>query len=441
MSKAWIPASGEGYRATRRDVMRLGAAGLLGLAGLGAPALGARGVRRRAGANDQITLGLIGMGIQNRYHLGAFLGRENVRVLAVCDVDTKRREHCKRAADEKYGTKDCAAYNDYRDLLAREDIDAVVIGTPDHWHAIQVVAACRAKKDVYCEKPLSFTLREGKAMIDAVRANERVLQTGSQQRTEYGGKFRLACEIVRSGRIGEIVCVNVGIHAMEGSPTARPCDLPAEDLEPGLDWDRWLGPAPKRAYHSILSPRGVHNHYPNWRLYREYSGGMITDWGAHMFDIAQWGLGMDESGPVEVHPPAREGFEWGARLVYPSGVEVTHAGPTGVTFMGTNGWVHVSREDLRASREEIVKEPLPAEARLHEETDHREDWLKCLATRKRPVCDVEIGARTSAVCHLVNLAYWHRTSLRWDPQKWGFAGGADPAWFDVERRTGYELRG
>ncbi|MCC6286083.1 MAG: Gfo/Idh/MocA family oxidoreductase [Phycisphaerales bacterium] len=437
MTKAWFPAPEEGFRATRRDAIRLGAAGVLGLAGLGAPA---RARIARTSPNDRVTLGFIGMGIQNRYHLDAFLHRDDVRVLAVCDVDTKRREHCKHAADARYGAADCGAYNDYRELLARRDIDAVVIGTPDHWHALQVVDACRAGKDVYCEKPLSFTLREGKAMIDAVRANDRVLQTGSQQRTEYGGKFRHAVELVRSGRIGEIVCVNVGIHAMEGSPTSRPCDLPAEDLEPGLDWDRWLGPAPMRPYHSILSPRGVHNHYPNWRLFREYSGGMITDWGAHMFDIAQWGLGMDESGPVEVHPPARPGFEWGARLVYPTGVEVTHAGPTGVTFMGTGGWIYVSREDLRASRDDIVNEPLPPEATLHEETDHRENWLKCLASRRRPVCDVEIGARTAAVCHLVNLAYWHRTSLHWDPVKWAFAGGADPAWFDAERRPGYELR-
>jgi predicted dehydrogenase len=250
----------------------------------------ALGDDKKDAANERLGLGIIGMGTMNRGHLGHFLGQKEVQVLAVCDVDTTRREAAKKTVETRYADqiksgsyKGCAAYNDFRELIARKDIDAVVIATPDHWHAIPVIEACKAKKDIYCEKPLTLTIREAKTLIDAVRKHERVFQTGSQQRS--GSEFRLACELVRSGRIGKIKQVIVDV----GGPS-KPCDLPEEKLEEGLDWDRWLGPAPKRPYNSVLSPRGVHGHFPNWRNYQEYSGGMMTDWGAHHFDIAQWGL-------------------------------------------------------------------------------------------------------------------------------------------------------
>lgn len=400
----------------------------------------ASGLPRRA-PGERIGLGFIGMGIQNRFHLRAFLDHPDAQVLAVCDVDTTRREHCVAAANEKYGNSDCKGYLDSRELLARPDIDAVVIATPDHWHAIQVIEAAKAGKDIYCEKPLCFTLAEAKAMVDAVRKHERVFQTGSQQRTEFGGRFRTACELVRNGRVGEIVSVSVGIHAYKGSPTSKPCDLPEEPMEPGLDWDRWLGPAPKRPYNSILSPRGVHNFYPDWRMYREYSGGMITDWGAHMFDIAQWGLDMDALGPVEALPPRKEGAQFGARLVYGSGIEATHEGPTGVMFTGTRGWLFVSREEIRASHDSIVNEPLGGDApRLPAPANHRQDWIDCIRTRSKPVCDVEVGARSFACCALTNLAYWHRQAVRWNPATWELEGdGTVRSWADYTRRAGFEL--
>ncbi len=401
----------------------------------------ARGVRILP-ASEQITIGLIGMGIQNRYHLNAFLNRPDTRVLAVCDVDTTRREHCKKVADTKYGNTDCAAYLDHRELLARDDIDAVVIGTPDHWHAIQVIDAANAGKDIYCEKPLTLTLLEAKLCVEAVRKHSRVFQTGSQQRSEFGGRFRTACELVRNGRLGTIVSASVGIHAHKGSPSARPCDLPEEPMEPGLDWDRWLGPAPMRPYHSILSPRGINNFYPDWRIYREYSGGMITDWGAHMFDIAQWGLDMDAEGPTQVLPARDRKTGFGARLVYNNGIEVTHEGPTGVLFTGTTGWLFVSRDKLIASDDRIINEPLPQGAlRLPAPKDHRDDWVQCIKSRERCLCDVEVGARSVACCHLTNLAYWHGRPLRWHPERWDFmnedAGNLEL--LDYNRRDGYQL--
>jgi predicted dehydrogenase len=254
------------------------------------------------GPNDRITLGFIGTGTQGRGLLNNFLAMPDTQVVAVCDVDTTRRDHHRKVVDEFYSIKGnkeyqgCTAYKEFQELLARKDIDAVVIAVPDHWHAFIAIAACKAGKDVYCEKPLSLTIHEAREMVKAARKYDRVFQTGSMQRSSK--EFRTACELVRNGRIGKVkqVIVDVG-------PPSRPCDLPEEPMEPGLNWDMWLGPAPSRPYNSVLSPRGVHTHFPDWRNYREFSGGMMTDWGAHHFDIAQWGLGMDESGPVEIIPP------------------------------------------------------------------------------------------------------------------------------------------
>jgi predicted dehydrogenase len=416
-----------------------------GLAAAAAPYLvsaRALGEAQQTAASDRLTLGFIGTGKQNLGHLGRFLGRSEVQVVAVCDVDTTRREEAKHRVEKKYSEgqrsdyKGCAAYNDFRELLARDDIDAVVIATPDHWHAIPVIEACKAKKDIYCEKPLSLTIHEAKRMIDAVRKYDRVFQTGSQQRTEFDGKFRKACEYVRSGRIGTVLTVHVGV----GGPS-KWCDLPGESPEPGLDWDTWLGPAPERPYNSILSPRGVHNHFPNWRLYREYSGGGYTDFGAHHYDIAQWGLGMDDSGPVEIIPPEDENATVGLRYRYANGVEMIHGGPSGVTFTGTRGLIQVDRNRLISVPESILKEPLARrDVHLPEAPNHHQDWLDCILSRKRPIADVEIGARSVTVCHLGNLAYWNRRTLHWDPQAWRFVGDDQAnTWLDRERRDPWQL--
>ena len=407
-----------------------------------------RGDEKKAPANDRIALGFIGVGKMNSGHLGHFLGQKDVQVLAVCDVDKTRREAAKTTVEKKYAEqiksgqyKGCAAYNDFRELLGRKDIDAVVIATPDHWHAIPAIEACQAGKDVYCEKPLSLTILEAKTMMEAARKHNRVFQTGSQQRAE--NSFRLACELVRSGRIGKIKTVYVNVGS-----SSKPCDLPEEKAEPGLDWDRWLGPAPKRPYNSVLSPRGVHNGFPNWRNYREYSGGMMTDWGAHHFDIAQWGLAMDESGPVEIIPPEDPKAERGVRYIYANGVEVIHGDQyepgkkvNGVAFIGSDGKIFVNRGYLASDPVEIIKQPIgEKDVHLYKSPGQQRDWLDCIRSRKRSICDVEIGARSVTVCHLGNLAYWNHKKLRWDPSRWQFVNDTEAdKWLDRARREPWQL--
>jgi predicted dehydrogenase len=399
------------------------------------------GSQDRAAPSERITVGFIGCGkMANDYHLSTLLKLGDVQALAVCEVDTTRRKHAKKRVEDAYAKdgsyRGCDQYTDFRELLARADIDAVCIATPDHWHAIPLIEACKAGKDVYCEKPLTLTILEAKRSIDAVRKHQRVMQTGSQQRSDVFGKFREACELIRSGRLGTIKTVSVGV----GGPS-RWCDLKEEPMEPGLDWNMWLGQAPLRPYNSALSPRGVHNHFPAWRAYREYSGGGHTDMGAHHYDIAQWALGMDESGPVEIIPPENPKAGRGVRYIYANGVEMTHGGPSGCVFVGTKGRLHIDRGVLTSEPEEIVKEPLADnEVHLYRSPGHHRNWLDCIRSRKRPVADVEIGARSVTVVHLGNLAYWYGRRLRWDPKNWKFVGDDEAnGWLDRQRRDPWQL--
>ncbi len=393
--------------------------------------------------NDRLTMGFIGTGKQGRHLLNSFLPHSNVQVVAVNDVDTTRREHHKKLVESFYGTKQdkdfkgCAAYKDFRELLGRKEIDAVVIATPDHWHAYPVVMAAKAKKDIYCEKPLSLTIHEARAMVNAVRENQRVFQTGSMQRSDSA--FWKGCTLVRNGLIGDVKEVYVNV----GGPS-KWCDLSEEPMEPGLDWDFWLGPAPVRPYNSILSPRGVHDFFPNWRNYREYSGGGMTDWGAHHFDIAQWGLGMDESGPVEIIPPDGKDVK---RLTYKyaNGTVMYHGGlqgyDFGVVFVGTKGKVCVDRGRFKAEPEALMKENFDAlPVKLYKSNNHYKDFVDCVRSRQKPICDVEIGARSVTVCHLGNLALWNKRKLTWDPAKEQFVGDPEAnTWLDREKRNGWEV--
>jgi predicted dehydrogenase len=394
-----------------------------------------------SGPNDRITLGFIGVGTQGRHLLNSFLPIGTCQVLAVCDVDTTRRAHHQKLVNDFYTTKadrdhkGCEAYEDFRVLLQRKDIDAVVIATPDHWHEIPVVMAARAEKDIYCEKPLSLTIAEARRMADAVRRHGRIFQTGSMQRSM--SEFHKACELVRNGRIGQVKTIHIGI----GGPP-KWCDLPEEPMEPGLDWDFWLGPAPKRPYNSVLSPRGVHQHFPNWRAYREYSGGMMTDWGAHHFDIAQWGLGMDASGPVDIIPPSDPKAESGLRYRYANGVEMIHGNPKGggVLFTGTEGTVFVDRGKLETQPETLKSEKIPdSGVRLYKSNNHYNDFLQAMRSRKPPICDVEVGCRSVTVCHLGNLAYLNHRRLQWDPAKEQFVGDAEAnQWLDPRKRAPWD---
>ena len=422
--------------------------------------------------SERLTLGFIGLGHQARGLLTDFINRPTTQVVAVCEVDTTRREAAKNFADDFYAKmtgqdsyKSCTAYNDFRELLARKDIDAVVIATPDHWHAIIAIAAAKAGKDIYCEKPLCQSIHEARAMVKAVRKNKRVFQTGSMQRSMR--EFRTAVELVRNGVLGKISRIEVAVWG-----PAVPCDLPAEPMEPGLDWDRWLGPAPVRPYNSILSPRGVPDFFPRWRKYREYGGGGVTDWGAHHFDIAQWAMNMDDSGPVKIFPAAEPDATSGVRFVYADGTEVIHrAGnipnfhdvsknvdperrENGVAFYGSAGKLFVDRKefDLRLGEKQIADSPAALDAvtaeylngkdtkHVQECHDHHGNWLDCIRSRQKPIADVEIGARTVSVCHLVDLAYYHGQPLKWNPTREKFSDGTgDAKWLDASYRDPWKL--
>ena len=408
------------------------------------------GDEKNVAANEKVTLGLIGIGkMQYGDHLPHFLKMPEAKVVAVCDVDTTCRTAGKKRVDDAYGNTTCRAYGDYREILARKDINAVVCATPDHWHAIIVLNTHLAGKDLYCEKPLTNNLVEAKRLLDVIGKSPILFQVGSQQRADL--EFRHACELVRNGHLGKIKQVLVGV----GGPP-KPCNLPGEKLEPGLDWERWQGPAPLREYSSVLSPRGVHNHFPSWRAFCEYGGGGMTDWVVHHFDIAQWGLGMDKSGPVEIVPPKDEKdlrAGRGVKYLYASGVEVVHGGPSGITFIGEKGEIFVTRGQITSKPDTIVKETIGKdEIHLYKaaaggHTGHRQDWMNCVRSRKRPNCPVEIGARSVAVCHLGNIAYLHAKelggrSLKWDPQKWEFVGNDEANKrrdYPYPRRKGYEL--
>ncbi len=426
---------------SRRQFLRSASAALVAAPAI-APAI-ALGLGGRAAASERITVGFIGAGkMANDFHLPELLKQPDVQALAVCDVDRTRREHARKRVEQAYSKetsyRGCAEFADFREIITRRDIDAVCIATPDHWHAIPAIEACKAGKDVYCEKPLTLTIAEAQRCIEAARKHGRVFQTGSQQRSNVFGKFREACEIIRSGRLGEVKTVTVGV----GGPS-RPCDLPEEAMEPGLDWSLWLGPAPMRPYNSVLSPRGLHKHFPAWRNYREYSGGGHTDMGAHHYDIAHWALDLDRSGPIEIVPPGDPKANSGVKFIYAGGLEIIHGGPGGCVFTGTKGKLRIDRGHLSSEPESIVKEPLSEkEVRLFRSPGHHRNWLDCIRSRERPVADVEAGARTVTVIHLGNLAYWSRRTLRWDPQGWKFVeDGEANRWLDSARRDPWQLPG
>jgi predicted dehydrogenase len=368
--------------------------------------------------SERIALGIIGMGKMCSGHLGGLLGRAEVHVAALCDVESLRLETSRKHVDEVYAGRAgqssyraCAVYRDFRELLARADLDAVLIATPTHWHALMSIAAMQAGKDVYCEKPLALTIHEGRAVVAAARRYQRVFQTGSQQRSDQ--KFRFACELVRNGRLGRIEKIHVNV----GGPPEY-CYLPAQPTPATLHWDLWLGPAPVRAYHHTLCPLDNYEMWPQWRSYWDYCGGGMTDWGAHHFDIAQWALGMDDSGPVEILPPECSPEK---RLTYryADGTRVFHGGATGaagVEIHGTEGRIGVDRGILVAQPESLLRETWgPSDTRLYESHDHIGNWLECIRSRRPPICPALVGHRSVSVCHLGNLAYRLKRPLAWDP--------------------------
>ncbi len=418
---------------TRRSVLKASAAALAFPYFVPDSALGKGS---RAAPGNRIALGMIGVGNMGGAHLNYFLNHSEAQIIAICDVNGEKRESAKSQVDERYTASSsgfaagCHTYNDFEDLLARDDIDAVCIAVPDHWHAIIAIAACRAGKDVYCEKPLSLTIHEAWEMVRAARRYGTVFQTGSQQRSS--DNFRFACELVRNGCIGKLLRINVSI----GEPS-KEAYLPEEPIPAGFDWQRWLGPAPWQPY---SNERSSGNYSGGWRMIRDYSGGMTTDWGAHHFDIAQWGMGRDGSGPIEIHPPSGKARE-NLRFVYDDGVEMVRGGANGVLFTGTDGKVEVNRGHLQTWPDQLKNQRIgPNDIHLYESPGQQQDWFNCIRTRSRPICDVEIGASSATVCHLGNIAYWLNRSIKWDPKRRTIIDDPNAArWIDRPKRAPWRL--
>lgn len=369
--------------------------------------------------SEIINLGFIGTGKQSIGLMRNFLATGETQFVAACDVYAiklqnfidQMKKHC-----EEKGLKpktECTPYSDFRELLNRKDIDAVVIATPDHWHGVISVKAAQMNKDIYCEKPLSLTVAEGRAMVKATRKHDRVFQTGSMQRS--WPEFRQTAELVRNGYLGEIKEIKVSV---DGPP--KPYDLTAQTVPAGLDWDRWLGPNEFKSYNKDLAPAIEDTFWAKWRDYKEFGGGGMTDWGAHMFDIVQWALDMDNSGPVEVNYPDGVQYKF-LTYKYASGITTTHENfgkKNAIRFIGTAGELDVQRRSLETNPVEL-KDKLMGESEKHVyfSDNHYKDFLKAMRSRSKPICDVEIGHRTATVCTIGNIAYELKRSLKWNPKK------------------------
>ncbi|MEN8228350.1 MAG: Gfo/Idh/MocA family oxidoreductase [Bacteroidota bacterium] len=400
----------------------------------------------------EITLGFIGLGRQAMYLLNGFINLEGVKVVAGCDVYGRKRTRFENRVNEHYDTNEQSvevkSYEHYADLLDRDDIDAVVVATPDHWHALIAMDACKAGKDVYLEKPMTFTIKEGKELVKTVRSTNRILGIGSQQRSD--SDFQHAVQMVQSGSLGQIEKVN----AYVGAPPT-PYDLPIEEIPEDLNWDIWLGPLPEDIHYNkelnppiTLDPPQDEQIWGGWRWYKEMGGGFTTDWGAHMFDIAQWGLGMDGSGPVEASPIG-DGTEF-MTFTYKNGTVLTSEPfnekmTKGVKFHGDKGWIEVSREHYLASDDSLLP-PVPetTEDDVPYETKglHHQNFIDAVRDRVDPVVPVEIGHSSCTVCTIGNIACELGRTVKWDPVTQTFVddeGGAATALMHYNYRNPYSL--
>jgi predicted dehydrogenase len=398
-------------------------------------------------ANDNLNIGFIGMGRQAMFLLDGFIGLEGVKVVAGCDVyGVKRQRFENRVTDfyKKKGTSvDVKTYEKYQDLLAREDIDVVVIAVPDHWHALIAIDAVNAGKDVYLEKPLTFTILEGQMLVNAVRKNDKILAVGSQQRSDPN--FQHAVKLVQDGKLGEIEKV----YAYVGAPP-KPYDLPEETVPDDLNWDLWLGPNPYVHYNHELNPPISLDPPKNekiwgaWRWYKEMGGGFTTDWGAHMFDIAQWGLGMDKSGPVEIIPAGYQDYKF-LTYKYANGIimaeEPFNSRKTkGVKFQGKDGWIEVSRGYFKSSDKKFNSNVKAESGPYETKIPHQVNFIESVRAHKDPQVPVEIGHSTCTVCTLGNISYELGRPINWDPAKQQFVEDAKAeSYMHREYRKGYKL--
>jgi predicted dehydrogenase len=434
----------------RREFLQRVGTGLAASAAVGFPTLVPASVLGRRAPSKQINIGAIGTGRISRGHdLPGIWADPGARIMAVCDLDATRVADAVRLVNDHYAKESgtpysgVTAYADYRELLANRDIDAVVISTPDHWHALIAVAAVRAGKDVYLQKPASLTIAEGRVLSDAVRASGRIFQIGSQQRSSP--QFRLAAELVRNGRIGRIQTVRIGLPGDPSGQVEPEMPVPA-----GLDYDRWLGSTPVVYY----TENRVHPHIgygrPGWLRCEQFGAGMITGWGSHHLDCAHWALDTEHTGPIEVWGTAefpRSGLwdvhgAFRTEALYANGVHMIVSGdfPNGIRFEGTEGWIFVSRgnetvtasdpqsrltdpQALAASDPRILTSVIgPGGVHLYESHDHHRNWLDCIRTRREPIAPVEIAHRSCSACLLHHIAMKLPRRLHWNPVAERFVG-------------------
>ena len=406
-----------------------------------ASALGADGA---VAPSNRVTLGFIGLGFMGqRHHLSRFVDYPEAQVLAVCDVDRWRRENAQATVESAYSSartggvyRGCTGCNDLRELLARDDIDAVLIATGERWHGPATVLAAEAGKDIFVEKPISLTIREGRAMVEAVRRYGRVCQVGLYQRS--AAEFQLACRLVREGVLGKIERIYIIL-----SGTSSDVDLPAEPVPDGLDWDLWLGPAPWRPFNHRFHQYGESKGVVPWSFCRDFGGGRLTSNTVHALDVVQWALGVEDSGPLEIEPPLTGEYP-DLTFKYPGGVpvhvvekrldatkhvlpkgwnELTSIQNFGGVFVGERGWIHVGRSGFLVSNppELVAGGPGPYDRFVALKQHHR-NWLAAIRSREKPACDIAVGCQATIAAHLGCIALWTGRALTWDPVAEEFPG-------------------
>ena len=419
-------------------------------AALAAPAIVPASVLKRPAPSDIMSIGCIGVGRQGRGDMQELIYRGlesgTARVTAVCDVDKKRLEQGKALVEKIYSEelglneyKGCAVYTDFRELLYRRDIDGVLIVTPDHWHAFHAISAAKAGKDIYLEKPLTYSIREGRKLVETVRQNKCILQVGSQQRSS--AHFRMACELVRNQRIGTLHTIHVWLPQDVGTGDSTPMPVPEN-----LDFDFWLGPAAEIPYTEDRVHPQISYERPGWLQIEQYCRGMITGWGSHMNDTAQWGNGTDDTGPIEIQSEADFPFRglfdvhtiFRAEALYANGVRLIQqtGDPAGVKFEGDKGWVFVKRYEVHASDPSIMREKIGEnEIHLYESSNHMKNFLECMHSRKEPITPVEVGHRSNSVCVITHIAMKLGRKLKWDPKNEKFIDDDEAnKWLDFPHR-------
>jgi myo-inositol 2-dehydrogenase/D-chiro-inositol 1-dehydrogenase len=385
--------------------------------------------------SNRITIGFVGVGRMGSGDMRELLGFKEVQIIAVCDVDSNRVRNAQKTIEAHYakqsagGTyKGCSTFGDYRDLVTRDEIDAVCVVTPDHWHALPTIAAAKAGKDIFLQKPLTLTIREGRVLSDTVRRYNRIFQVGSQQRSD--ARFHQACELVRNGRVGKLHTVKVGFGTDPGTDPTPPMPVPDS-----LNYDMWLGQAPWAAYtEKRVHPQKGYGR-PGWLRIADYGAGMITGWGAHHNDIAQWGMGTEYTGPVEIEGQAdfpKDGLwdvhgDFSIEYTYANGVKVICAdnkkNKQGVVFEGSEGWVYVRRGFIDANPKSLLTSTIgPNEIHLYKSNNHKANWLECIKSRAQTIAPAEIGHRSCTVCLLGDIAMRLGRKLRWDPDNEQFIG-------------------